>query len=107
MIEGFPFYVGALFYLVRVGNSGDIDVSSSTGQCRITVRAPARPPGRVPVWVSSYGGGAPHSLAGFFTYSGGSTDNCVQPGFPCGNGPPCCATGDVPVSCQTGRCRTE
>ncbi|MCC6649399.1 MAG: hypothetical protein IT374_28000, partial [Polyangiaceae bacterium] len=41
-IEGFPFYVGALFYLARVGASGDLmQLGGST--CSFTVDVPGQP----------------------------------------------------------------
>lgn len=103
-IEGFPFYVGALFYLARVGSSGDLHQVAGTS-CSLEVRAPGQPVGTVPVWVSQYGGGAPWVLAGFFTFSRGDAPICVQPGYPCsGTAAPCCESADVPMACSSGRC---
>jgi hypothetical protein len=102
-IEGFPFYVGALYYLARLGDSDDL-WQQGGGTCSFDIRAPAMDPGMVPVWVSQYGGIEPWVLAGFFTYSGGVYPECVQPGFPCGDGWPCCETSDVPMACTSGRC---
>ena len=105
-IQGFPFYVGALFYLVRVGDSGDLMQMGGT-TCSFSVTVPGQPDGTVPVWVSQYGGNDPWVLAGFFDwYSGGYPPACTQPGYPCSaDTGPCCQTPDVPMACVAGRCR--
>ena len=105
-IEGFPFYVGALYYLARVGASGDLYQQGGT-TCSFTVTVPGQPEGLVPVWVSQYGGGDPWVLAGFFDWYGtGYPEACTQPGFPCSaDFGPCCQTQDVPMQCTAGRCR--
>lgn len=103
-IEGFPFYVGALYYLARVGASVDL-YQGGGSTCSFMVTAPGQPPGMVPVWVSQYGGNEPWVLAGFFTWTSGDYPSCVQPGYPCGIDQPCCETSDVPMTCQGGRCR--
>lgn len=108
VIEGFPFYIGALYYLARVGDSGDLWESVAvTSPCALGFRAPARGPGMVPVWLSQYGGGEPWVLAGFYTYSAGDYPTCVQPGYPCGATDTCCETTEVPMACIGGRCRHE
>lgn len=106
-ITGFPFYVGALFYPVRIGDSDPLFTASQLEPCAISVQTPALAPGMVPVWVGDYGGDGPEVLAGFFTFSGGVTDTCVQPGYQCLDTLSCCETADVPMSCQGGRCRRE
>jgi hypothetical protein len=105
-IQGFPFYVGALYYLARVGGSGDLFQAGGT-TCSFDVAVPGQPDGMVPVWVSQYGGGDPWVLAGFFDwYSSGYPEACTQPGYPCSaDNSPCCQTVDVPMSCIQGRCR--
>jgi len=105
-IEGFPFYVGALFYLARVGDSGDLWQGGGT-TCSFTVTAAGQPEGMVPVWVSQYGGNEPWVLAGFFDwYASGYAEGCTQPGYPCTPDiGPCCETPDVPMKCIEGRCR--
>jgi hypothetical protein len=105
-VEGFPFYIGALFYLVRVGD-GDELMQEGGSTCSFSVSLPGRPAGVEPVWVSQYGGGEPWVLAGFFEWVGsGYPAGCVQPGFPCGDDTgTCCETGDVPMGCVEGRCR--
>ncbi|MBI5542586.1 MAG: hypothetical protein HY901_01760 [Deltaproteobacteria bacterium] len=106
-VEGFPFYVGALYYLARVGDSGDLHQVDGT-TCSFSVTVPGQDVGMVPVWVSQYGGREPWVLAGFFTFSRGDYPTCVQPGFACGSqgsGQECCATEEVPMACIAGRCR--
>jgi hypothetical protein len=106
-IEGFPFYIGALFYLARVGESGVL-MQGGGGTCSFDVTVPGQPVGMVPVWVSQYGGGDPWVLAGFYTWSTGDYPSCVQPGFLCGApGQECCQTTDVPMACVAGRCRRQ
>lgn len=105
-IEGYPFYVGALYYLARMGDSGDL-YEHGGDTCAIHITAPARPPGMFPVWVSQYGGNEPWVLAGFFTFSSGDYPTCVQPGYPCDIDRPCCETPDVPMICQAGRCQLQ
>ena len=105
-IEGFPFYVGALFYVAQVGDSGDL-VQTGGSTCSFSVTVPGQAEGRVPVWVSQYGGGDPWVLAGFFDWIvGGYPEGCTQPGFPCEPASStCCQTQDVPMACIQGRCR--
>jgi hypothetical protein len=105
-IEGYPFYVGALFYLVRVGDSDEL-FQEGGSTCSFSVTVPGRPAGVEPVWVSQYGGGEPWVLAGFFEWlDGGYPAGCGQPGFPCGDDMgPCCESQDVPMACVEGRCR--
>ena len=105
VVEGYPFYVGALFYLGRVGDSGDLMQDYSEEVCRVGFRALARGPGTVPVWVSQYGGNDPWILAGFFHYVTDEAPHCVQPGYPCDWGPTCCQTAAVPMACRAGRCQ--
>lgn len=101
-IEGFPFYVGALFYNIWVGDEMLFE-SGGGGECQLGFRVPEEGSGRQPVWVSGYGGGEPVALAGFFTFDGGEGE-CVQPGFPCRAPSECCSTADVPMECAEGRC---
>jgi hypothetical protein len=105
-IEGFPFYVGALYYLARVGGSGDLMQQGGT-TCSFSVSVPGQPDGLVPVWVSQYGGNEPWVLAGFFEwYSGPYAQGCTQPGYPCSaETSACCESADVPMGCVGGRCR--
>ena len=107
-VIGFPFYVGAIGYFGRIGSSGDVFQVGGEPPCSLRFRAPARPAGTVPVWVSQYGGDEPWVLAGFFAY-GADVATCIQPGYPCGDGTTvaCCETPDVPMSCRSGRCLRE
>jgi hypothetical protein len=107
IVQGYPFYIGALFYLARVGDLGDLMDTSYPHTCGHGFTAPAQGPGMVPVWVSQYGGNEPWVLAGFFTYSSGVIPSCVQPGFLCGESDTCCETDDVPMACVGGRCRMQ
>jgi hypothetical protein len=105
-IQGYPFYVGALIYTGKMGDS--VPVGASGGEtCSLTFRFAARGPGMVPVFLSQYGGDPPWILAGFFTYSSGDLPTCVQPGYACASPADCCETTDVPMTCAGGRCRRE
>lgn len=103
-IEGWPWYIGALFYAVRLRQDDVTQHTVGGGTCEIILNAPARQPGMYPIWVSQYGGGGPWVLAGMFTYSGGIIPDCIQPGFHCTPNDECCNTPQVPVTCQNGRC---
>ena len=107
LVMGFPWYVGALWYGVRVDDETVDNLSDAAEDCSFSFTAPARPPGRVAVLVSQYGGGEPWVLAGFFTYSAGDIDDCVQPGYACGVGDTCCSTSAVPVTCHANRCERQ
>jgi hypothetical protein len=108
VVEGFPFYIGALFYLARVGDSDDLVEASYPSTCAHGFTAPAHAAGIEPVWVSQYGGNEPWVLAGFFTYTTGEYPSCVQPGYPCTEPDSCCETDDVPMTCaDDGRCRMQ
>jgi len=109
IIEGAPFYVGALFYKVRMGSLEKMEEAASK-PCTIAATFTPPTPGIHVVEVSQYGGGPPWVLAGFFTASGGSIPlPTIQPGFPCSMNPapgdPACAqTAPYSCSCVGGRC---
>lgn len=107
MIQGFPFYIGALGYDVRLGLEGEPLWSMNSGVCSLEVQVPSRQQeGVTSVWVSSYGFSDPWTLAGFFFWQEDpyEWEGCVQPGFPCGGQGLCCETPDVPMRCHQGRC---
>jgi len=107
-VQGTPFYVGALGYSVRAGDSPDLPQTGGD-TCELRVRAPAEDAGTMlPIWVSQYGFGEPWILAGFFAWlEEGDTPSCTQPGYPCERDGDCCETSDAPMSCTQGRCRRE
>jgi hypothetical protein len=108
-VEGAPFYVGALGYSIRVGESGDLPQLGGAEPCGLTALAPAEPAGTMlPVWVSQYGFSEPWVLAGFFSWiANDDYPTCVQPGFSCAADAACCETADVPMACRSGQCRRE
>lgn len=108
VVEGAPFYVGALGYSVRAGDSDDLPQSAGD-VCSMTVLAPAEPAGTMlPVWVSQYGFSEPWVLAGFFSWiAGDDYPSCVQPGLACAEGYACCETAGVPMACRSDRCRRQ
>ncbi|MCA9664456.1 MAG: hypothetical protein KC503_02675 [Myxococcales bacterium] len=107
-IEGAPFYIGALFYLIRVnGGSGTMDIPASK-PCTTVLRFTPPSPGVYTIEVSQYGGGTPWVLAGFFTATAGaSPTGDVQPGFACGPSDTCHSGPGKTCSCQAGRCRCQ
>ena len=106
LIEGFPFYIGALMYVARVG---DIETYQEApySTCSFTIKAPALLSGLLPVRVSQYGPMEPAVLAGFFAYGSPEGPGCVQPGFPCGGAGDCCSLPEAPTSCVDGRCAAQ
>jgi hypothetical protein len=105
-VYGFAWYIGALGYGVRVGSETVVEFGGGT-DCAFKFKVPARPPGRVPIFVSQYGMSDSWVLAGFFTYSAGDIDTCIQPGYPCAGTTDCCSTSDALVACSSGRCRAK
>lgn len=105
-IEGFPFYVGALYYAARVG---DVEVYQQApySNCSFTIAAPPFSAGLFPVRVSQYGPMDPAVLAGFFAYGSPEGPDCVQPGFPCGGAGECCSLPEAQASCVAGRCAAQ
>lgn len=108
VIEGARFYIGALFYLVRVnGGAGAMDQPVSK-PCATSFPFTPPAPGVYTVEVSQYGGNAPWVLAGFFTATAGAPPTGdVQPGFACGAGDTCHSGPGYTCSCQSGRCRCQ
>ncbi len=108
-VSGAPFYVGALFYNVRMGSETKMEEGASK-PCSIAATFTPPNPGLHVVEVSQYGGGAPWVLAGFYTASGGSIPQpTVQPGDFCkvnpAPGDPACASAPpYSCSCVAGRC---
>jgi hypothetical protein len=108
-IDGAAFYVGALFYNVRMGSETKME-EPGKGECSIGATFTPPNPGIYAVEVSQYGGGAPWVLAGFYTASGGSIPKpTVQPGYFCSMSPapgdPACASAPPwSCSCVAGRC---
>jgi hypothetical protein len=108
-IEGSPFYVGALFYYVRMGSQKVMD-QPGPKQCTITATLTPPKPGIYAVEVSQYGGQPPWVLAGFYTASGGSIPMpSVQPGYPCNpkpapGDPTCAQAPPYSCACVAGQC---
>jgi hypothetical protein len=107
-VSGAPFYVGALFYNIRMGS--EVKPEETGGECTIGASFTPPSPGLYTVEVSQYGGGAPWVLAGFYTASGGSIPQpTIQPGDFCKPNPapgdPACASAPpYACSCIAGRC---
>lgn len=105
-IEGYPFYVGALMYVARVGDTEVVETIQGTN-CSFTIAAPPLAAGLWPVRVSQYGPMDPAVLAGFFASGSPDGPSCVQPGFPCGDAAECCSLPEAPTSCVAGRCAAQ
>jgi hypothetical protein len=106
-IVGWPWYIGALYYGVRIGRDDVTHLTVGGGPCEIILNAPARDPGMRPIFVSQYGPSEPWVLAGFFTWSGGVVNECIQPGFHCTPDDTCCSTPQLNVTCQDDRCMRQ
>jgi hypothetical protein len=108
VVEGAPFYIGALFYMLRMAGEEKMDVGMK--ECSVAATFTPSSPGLYAVEVSQYGGQPPWVLAGFYLASGGSIPPpSIQPGYPCKSpaapGDPACAQAP-PYTCQclSGRC---
>ena len=112
VVEGAPFYVGALFYNVRMGKETKSEEGNSKS-CTIAATFTPPTPGVYVVEVSQYGGGAPWVLAGFYTATSGLLPQpTIQPGYFCKSKPapgdPACASASpYTCLCVTGRCRCQ
>jgi hypothetical protein len=108
-VSGAPFYIGALFYNVRMGSEVRME-ESGVGTCSIGATFTPPTPGTYVVEVSQYGGSAPWVLAGFYTASGGAMPMpTLQPGYPCATNPapgdpPCASASPYSCTCLAGRC---
>lgn len=101
-VEGGSFYIGALHWLVSLGNISSGPVTQG-GNCQLRATFVPPKPGAYPVLVGY--GGKPKILAGFFTASGGSAPpNWIQPGYPCGAGDTCATASGYTCACKQGRC---
>lgn len=110
-IQGAPFYIGALFYNIRMGQETTMEEGASK-PCTIAATFTPSTPGIYAVEVSQYGGGGPWALAGFYTASGGAIFNSIQPGDFCNPNPapgdlPCASAAPYTCTCVTGRCRCK
>jgi len=101
-VYGYPFHIGALFYVMRIDGQETSEIGH--GSCALKYMTSAHPPGMHAVWLSQYGGNEPYVLAGFYTYSSGDIPSCVQPGLFCQSAADCCQTPEVPMTCSGGRC---
>lgn len=108
-VEGAAFYIGALFYKIRMGSEEKMEQYSAK-PCSIGAKFTPPSPGIYAVEVSQYGGGPPWVLAGFYLASGGVVPKpSIQPGYPCSSNPPpgspTCITGfPYKCLCISGRC---
>ncbi len=108
-VQGTPFYIGALFYNLRMGSETKMQEPASK-PCAIAGTFTPPNPGLYVVEVSQYGGGPPWVLAGFYTASGASIPPpTIQPGDFCkvnpAPGDPACASAPpYACGCVAGRC---
>ena len=108
-VQGTNWYVGALFYKVRMAGQ-ELMQDISAMACTVKAIFKNVPPGVHAVEVSQYGGKEPWVLAGFYTALSGVTPGpTVQPGFPCSTGgAPCAAAKPYVCTCmRDGRCGCE
>lgn len=111
VVEGANFYIGALFYMLRMAGQEKMDMGMK--ECSVAATFTPSSPGLHAVEVSQYGGQPPWVLAGFYLASGGSQPPpSIQPGYPCKSpaapGDPACAQA-LPYTCQclSGRCQCK
>lgn len=109
-VQGANFYVGALFYEVRMLRGAeviDVEIDISAISCSLVVYGTFDRPGIYTVQVSEYGGGERGwVLAGFYTATAGSMpEETIQPGFRCGEGDVCGWGPGYSCGCVDGRCR--
>jgi len=102
-IEGGTFYIGALWWNVRVG-SVKVEVNPMSTSCTLKATLTPPSPGIYPVEVA-YGGNG-WALAGFYPASGGASSSpLIQPGYSCQPGGTACAEGGgYSCACVSGRC---
>ena len=111
-IQGAPFYIGALFYNIRMGKETTMEEGASK-PCTIAATFTPPNPGIYAVEVSQYGGGGPWALAGFYTASAGAIGPpTLQPGDFCNmnsapGDPSCAFAPPYNCTCVTGRCRCK
>jgi hypothetical protein len=103
-IEGGTFYIGALWWSVRLGPAVKADVDPTSTSCTLEATLTPPSPGSYPVEVAY--GGKGWALAGFYTASGGViSPPLIQPGYPCQPGGQACAEGGgYSCACVSGRC---
>jgi len=104
-ITGGSFYIGALHWLVSVGDI-KLNQVKQPNNCELRVTFVPLKPGVYPV-LTGYGS-KPQLLAGFFTASGGAAPpKWIQPGFPCSAGDQCASPKPYACACRLGRCRCK
>ncbi|MCB9558421.1 MAG: hypothetical protein H6707_20060 [Deltaproteobacteria bacterium] len=111
-VQGGQFYIGALWWAIRLGEGPWIAASEDSGNCLITATITPSKPGIYPVEVT-YGPstqpGAPRgTLAGFFVATSGVlAAPLLQPGARCSLQDSCAQAHPYRCSCQSGRCACE
>ena len=104
-IQGGKFYIGALWWVVTMGDL-QVIVDPTSVQCRLDATFTPTTPGIYPILVGY--GGNPTTLAGFYTASAGVTPPATaQPGYPCTpvvGANVCEQAGAYTCSCDNGRC---
>lgn len=104
VVRGGDYYIGALHWIVSVGNLAML--VNQAGRCELRFKFSAPKPGVHAVTVGY--GAKGQALAGFFTASGGvPAPKWIQPGYTCGAGQTCAQQPPYNCSCKAGRCACE
>jgi hypothetical protein len=102
IVFGGDFYIGALHWIVAVGDHQP-KLVSQTNRCELRFKFTPPKPGVYAVTVGY--GSKGQALAGFFTASGGvPAPKWIQPGYPCAGSQTCAQNPPHTCSCVKGRC---
>jgi hypothetical protein len=104
-IQGGIFYIGGLYWMVRVGEQVIEPADDSSAACTLSIDWLAAKPGVFPVAVAYGAKGTPNlgwALVGFVAVDGGSPT--AQPGLGCDPATPCAQAAPYTCACNNGIC---
>ncbi len=104
-IQGGVFYIGALYWIVRIGEQVLEPANDATAACTLTTQWLAAKAGTFPVAVAYGAQGVPNigwTLVGFVSVGSGQPG--VQPGFSCDPANPCAQAPPYTCACSKGVC---
>ena len=104
-VQGGVFYIGALFWMMRVGDEVLEPLIDWEENCTISIPWTPTQAGTFPVYVAYGSDGTPNinwTLAGFITVDTPSQD--TQPGFSCTSETTCAQAPPYTCTCQDGHC---
>ena len=104
-VEGGPFYIGALWWVIRIGAFESGPAEGAKVNCQLNTPWTAKEAGVFAV-EASYGSSGPNAtLAGFITVGGAGGG--VQPGYSCQTSSDCLSGGGWSCGCASGVCLCE